>query len=124
MLEAWRTRGVGAAPDAVGAAQLGVELGRSDDVRAVLEHVTKTGAWIDAARAIARGELVAGGDELERIGTVPDEADIRLLAARALVEQGRRAEADVQLQRALALYRSLGAARYVRKAETLLAATG
>jgi len=40
-----------------------------------------------------------------------------------LVRDGRRAEADEQLQRALGFYRSVGATRYVREAEALLAAT-
>ena len=47
---------------------------------------------------------------------------MRLAAARLLVEQGRRAEADEQLGRALAFYRSVGATRYLREGESLLAA--
>ena len=39
------------------------------------------------------------------------------------VADGRRAEADVQLQKALAFYRSVGATRYIREGEALLAAT-
>ena len=46
----------------------------------------------------------------------------RLHAAKALAADGRRAEADVQLRRALAFYRSVGATRYVREGEALLAA--
>ena len=49
------------------------------------------------------------------------EAYCRLVAARELVEQGRRTEADAQLGRALAFYRSVGARRYVREGESLLA---
>jgi hypothetical protein len=37
--------------------------------------------------------------------------------------QGRRAEADEQLQQALAFYRSVGATRYVRECEALLPAS-
>ncbi len=44
-------------------------------------------------------------------------------AAKALVAQGRRPEADAQLAKALAFYRSVGAKRYLREAEALLAAT-
>ena len=40
-----------------------------------------------------------------------------------IFEQNRRPEADVQLQRALAFYRSVGATRYIRQAEGLLAAS-
>ena len=51
------------------------------------------------------------------------EACCRLCAAEAYVAQGRRAEADEQLRPALAFYRSVGATRYVREGEALLAAS-
>jgi hypothetical protein len=40
-----------------------------------------------------------------------------------LAAQGRRSEVDEQLRPALAFYRSVGATRYVRDGERLLAAT-
>jgi hypothetical protein len=40
-----------------------------------------------------------------------------------LIEQGRRAEADVELQRALGFYGNVDATRYVRQGEALLAAS-
>jgi hypothetical protein len=52
-----------------------------------------------------------------------DEARDRLWLAESLVDQRRRAEADVQLQEVLACYRSVGATRYVRAGESLLAAS-
>jgi hypothetical protein len=51
------------------------------------------------------------------------QAYTRLAASRDLVEQGRRPEADEQLQRALAFYRAVNASRYVREGEALLAAS-
>jgi hypothetical protein len=57
------------------------------------------------------------------MGAVTDEAHDRLRLAEVLVQQSRRAEADTQLQRALAFYRSVGATRYIRQAEALLAAS-
>ena len=50
------------------------------------------------------------------------EAEARLHAAEELVAQGCRVEADEQLEQALAFYRSVGATRYVRETEALLAA--
>jgi hypothetical protein len=47
-----------------------------------------------------------------------------LRAAEGFVREGRRAEADVELKRALAFWRSVGATAYVREAEALLAAAG
>ena len=52
--------------------------------------------------------LTAGGD---------------LQSAALLAMAGRRAEADAQLGPALAVYRGVGATRYVREGEALLAAS-
>jgi class 3 adenylate cyclase len=58
-------------------------------------------------------------DEMDR----PDlSAHARLRAAEESVASGRRAEADELLAHALAFFRSVGATRYVREAEALLAA--
>jgi hypothetical protein len=45
------------------------------------------------------------------------------VTAERYVAGGRRAEADAHLTEALALYRSLGATRYLQLAEQLLPAT-
>jgi hypothetical protein len=47
----------------------------------------------------------------------------RLHAADVLVASGRRAEAGEHLQQALAFFRSVGATRYARAGEALLAAS-
>ena len=47
---------------------------------------------------------------------------MRLWAAEWLLEQGRRAEADAELERSLAFWRSVGATRYLRQGDALLAA--
>jgi class 3 adenylate cyclase/tetratricopeptide (TPR) repeat protein len=80
-------------------------------------------AWPRAAELICSGDLAGAADLLERIRYRPGEAQARLRLARELVEQGRRAEADVELQRALAFWREVGATRYVREGEALLAAS-
>jgi hypothetical protein len=71
--------------------------------------------------ALLQSDLVAVADRLGDLGLRPDEAHTRLQAARELVSAGRRAEADEQLRRALAFYRMVGATRYVREGEALLA---
>jgi hypothetical protein len=58
---------------------------------------------------------------LEEIGYRTGEAYGRLRAAKQLVEEGRRAEADAELNRPLAFYREVGATTYVREGEALLA---
>ncbi len=79
--------------------------------------------WARAGAAYGRGNPAAAADICAEIGAVTQEAYARLAAARMLVEQGRRAEADEHLHRALAFYRSVGATRYVREGESLLAAS-
>jgi class 3 adenylate cyclase/tetratricopeptide (TPR) repeat protein len=123
VLELWRDRDVGTYPDAVAAACAAVRLGRLAEVRDTLSHSRKPGRWIETARTIAAGDFALAADQLESIGSLPDQAAARLLSAAELRAQGRRAEADAQLRRALAFYRSVGATRYIRAGETLLAAS-
>jgi tetratricopeptide (TPR) repeat protein len=100
-----------------------LELGRADDLVEGASRLTSTTPWVDAALAYVRGEFVAAADQYREIGSLVDEAQARLRAADQLVSAGRRGEADVQLQLALPFWRSVGATRYVREGEALLAAS-
>ena len=103
-------------------AWLAHDLGRGEDYAALLgswQHFP----WAEAAQAVCAGEHRRAADVLERIGCRPAEAYARLRAAKRLVEEGRRAEADVELQASLAFWREVGATRYVREGEELLAAS-
>jgi class 3 adenylate cyclase len=65
-----------------------------------------------------------GGTVQKFIGDAVMALLVRLLREPSeLVSAGRRAEADEQLRRALAFYRLVGATRYVREGEALLAAS-
>jgi class 3 adenylate cyclase/tetratricopeptide (TPR) repeat protein len=77
--------------------------------------------WVQAARAYASGDLRAAAEICAGMGAVTEEAHDRLGLARELIAQQRRSEADVELQRALSFYRGVGATRYIRDAEALLA---
>jgi hypothetical protein len=79
--------------------------------------------WVRAAALFAAGDLGAAADVCATMGAVTDEARYRLWPAEALIEQGRRAEADVELHRAIDFYRSVGATRYGREAEGMLVAS-
>jgi tetratricopeptide (TPR) repeat protein len=70
------------------------------------------GRWSDAVRALVEGDFVAAANLLERIGAKTDEAEARLQAGTA-----------EQVERALQFYRSVGATRFIREGEALLAAT-
>jgi class 3 adenylate cyclase/tetratricopeptide (TPR) repeat protein len=97
-------------------------LGLRDELPAVLATRADR-SWVRAAAAVLEGDFLRAAEIAAEHGLRVDEAELRLRAAEALVAEGRRAEADVQLRRALAFFRSVGATRYVREGEALLAAT-
>jgi class 3 adenylate cyclase len=99
---------------------VGVELGRVDDVRRAVEGWVPS-RWKEASLALLRGDLTIAADLYHEVGALPEEAFLRLRAARDLAAEGRRAEADEQLDLALAFWRSVGATRYVAEADALRA---
>ena len=96
---------------------------RSNELDTLARNTLVSTRWLDAARAYAAGEFEEAAAIHADIGALPEEAFARLREAEALVEAGRRAEADVQLERALAFYRSVGATAYIREGEELVAAS-
>ena len=62
--------------------------------------------WVRAARAFVEGDLHEAADICSEMGAVTEEARDRLWLAEALIRENRRAEAEVELQRALAFSRS------------------
>jgi tetratricopeptide (TPR) repeat protein len=95
------------------------ELGYATELAELLEDVAQT-RWITAMRALLRNDFVEAADTLGEIGSADLEALARLRAAKRLVADGCHAEADEQLQLALAFWRSVRATRYIREAEALL----
>ena len=96
------------------------------DIRDELSRIVATlpdQPYVRMPSAALAGDFVGAADMCAEDGWRVDEAELRLRAAESLVAQGRRAEADVQLQEALAFYRSVRARRFVRDGEALLAAT-
>jgi class 3 adenylate cyclase/tetratricopeptide (TPR) repeat protein len=79
--------------------------------------------WVEAAIAYVSGEPARAADVYGERGALPEEAYARLRAAELFVGEGRRAEAEAQLQPALAFWRAAGATAYVREGEALLAAS-
>jgi class 3 adenylate cyclase/tetratricopeptide (TPR) repeat protein len=99
-----------------------VDLDRTEAFLQAIAALGKQTPWIEAAQAYAEGDFSAAAATYGRIGSRPDAAYAHLRAAHALVEQGRGPEADAPLREALGFYRSVGATRYVREGEALLAA--
>jgi class 3 adenylate cyclase/tetratricopeptide (TPR) repeat protein len=91
---------------------VGQGLGRSDEMLEVLAEDPIETAWLDAARAVAAGDFRGAADLIATTGWPAFEMFYRL-------ESG--AEQDVRA--ALEFYRGVGATRYVREGEALLAAT-
>jgi class 3 adenylate cyclase/tetratricopeptide (TPR) repeat protein len=99
------------------------ESGRPDEALAEADNTPLATPWADAARAVAQGDLPEAADVMAQIGALSDEAYARLLGAERLMVEGREQDAQDQLSRALAFYRSVGATGYVRRGEALLAST-
>ncbi len=99
-------------PPAVELAWTAKALQTEDAVREWIEAIVIQSAWSDAALAILDGELERAADLFMQIGSLPDEARARLRAGDA-----------ENVAKALAFYRSVGATRYIRQGEALLAAS-
>jgi len=79
--------------------------------------------WLRAATAIAVGQFEEAAKLYAGMGSLPDEAFARLRAAEHLFNAGRHTDANAQLQPALAFYRQVHAAGYIREADALVAAS-
>jgi tetratricopeptide (TPR) repeat protein len=100
-------------------------LGQGDDLLKLIQlNAGPATPWRRAAAAYVSHELPEAADIYASIGALPNEAYARLRAAEAFVDEGRRAEADEQLESALAFWRSVRATAYVLEGEALLAKAG
>ncbi len=79
--------------------------------------------WEEAAAAVVEGRWSEAAHAYERIGARPFAALAALHAAEAHTAAGRRAEAAGELARSLEFWRSVGARRYLREGEALLASS-
>ena len=104
-------------------ALVAADVGYLSKLRAALDALSRRRPPDIAAEAIIEGRFVEAADVLAEMGRMTAAARVRLRAAETLAEQGHRTEANEQLDKALAFYRSVGATRYIREAEALVAAT-
>ncbi len=102
---------------------IATELGVEAELRAVVEGAPPEDRWIPPLRALLDGDEVVSAELFAEMGLRPLEAHARRRAALRLVAQGRGSEADEQLRKALAFWDSVGAIRYIREGEALLAET-
>ncbi len=95
-------------------------LGRSAELLALVES-TPDSPLRDAARHWLGGDIRAAAAVYAAMEVIPvGEGLARLAAGRELAMQGRRKEADVELRRAIEVFRPMRARRYVQEAEALL----
>jgi tetratricopeptide (TPR) repeat protein len=97
--------------------------GRESELIELVERESFVSPWLSATAAVLARDFRAAAEIFAEMGCPAHEAFYRLRAAEQLVGEGHRAEADEQLGPALAFYRSVGATRYVREGEALLAAS-
>jgi tetratricopeptide (TPR) repeat protein len=97
-------------------------LGKRNPLETLGAESSGRSRWVAAAEGYLAGDLERAAEIFERIGSLPDAAYTRLTAAERFVADGQNAEAEAQRQKALVFYRSVGATRYIREAEVLLAA--
>lgn len=104
-------------------AWVAAHLGLGRELREFLEEFPAPTRWTRAALALVEGDYAWVADAPYEIGHLDGEAAARLRAAEKLVAEGRRAEAEAQLEKALAFFRAVGATRFIREAEALLPAS-
>ena len=106
-----------------GLAPLLVELGRGQELIGALGDDAPATPWVEAAQFLALGDFEKAAAIFGEIGARAVHAKAQVLHAEELVREGQRSEADAELNRALAYFRSIRAAAYAHRSEALLAAT-
>ena len=123
-LAAWQEHGFSLGSDSEWPSDLAVglvPLGKQAEFLALIDESHVMTPWRKAAASYVYSDYSAATTSTERSARCPREAHARLRAAEAFVGEGRRAEADAELKRSLAFWRSVGATAYVREGEALLA---
>jgi tetratricopeptide (TPR) repeat protein len=96
-----------------------IDAGQSEAVLSTLATVPPT-PGAEAIRLYAAGDYAGAAARFSELSDPLTEARARLRAGAQLVTEGRPAEADVQLDKALEFFRKAGATRYIREAEQLM----
>ncbi|MFN2468967.1 MAG: AAA family ATPase [Gaiellaceae bacterium] len=121
LVQSWE--GLGSEPPSFWVADLAAVLcatGRGEEIGGLTGTTTGPSRWLDAAELACAGDHAGSAELYAQIGALPAEAEARQLAARVLLAEGRREEADEQLRRALAFHRHVGATAYALEGQALL----
>jgi DNA-binding SARP family transcriptional activator len=101
----------------------GLAMRRAGQTAARLDGGVQTPS-LEAARAVVAGDWAAAAARYDRIGSRPDEAVSRMLAAEALVADGDAAGAKAELLAAGTFWAEVGASAQLERVEALLATAG
>jgi tetratricopeptide (TPR) repeat protein len=88
-----------------------------------LARYRRDAPWFAAAHALADQEFARAAGLPDSMGAARSAALVRLRAAQELAKADGPADVDDHLRHALSFFRSVGATRFIREAETLLAAS-
>ncbi|HLG08072.1 MAG TPA: adenylate/guanylate cyclase domain-containing protein [Gaiellaceae bacterium] len=91
-----------------------------EELRAIVAKAPPS-AWNDVSLLSLDLDFRGAAEIAAAMPNPPLEAWQRRSAGAQLIEAGRRAEGEVELQKALAFYRSVGATFFIQRAEALLA---
>jgi class 3 adenylate cyclase/tetratricopeptide (TPR) repeat protein len=100
-----------------------LELGREDELAPLLAGSPSI-PWVECVRAILGHDLERAASLLRELGSAPEEAEVRMVLGERLIEAGRSPEAVPHVERALELYRLMGATAYTARAEAVLGRIG
>jgi tetratricopeptide (TPR) repeat protein len=97
-----------------------LDLGVAEQLRQLVTPFSGPTKWLTVMDLALAREFRSAARLLDEMGMAPFAARLRLSAAEQLVADGRLAKADEELRRALEFWRSVGAKRYIGRAEVLL----
>jgi tetratricopeptide (TPR) repeat protein len=91
-------------------------------LQGAIEEFAFANPWLEVTKMLIQRDFGPAIEQLERMGALSAAAEARMCGAEWLAQQGRQAEANLQLEPALAFWRSVGARRYLEQGETMLPA--
>ena len=100
--------------------EVALELGETSAVREILAGLPPSPGY-RAMLAVLDGDFEEASEQYAAAGILLFEAEARLRAAEQLLAAGRSAEGEVELEKALTFYRSVGATLFIERGEQLLA---
>ena len=91
-----------------------------EELRELVERAPE-GRWKEIALASLDHDFSRAADLWLLSGSPTWEAFLRVRAAEELIETGHRVEGEIELQKAISFYRTVGATFFIQRGEQLLA---